>query len=260
MSGSVRCSSDVRSRPTARRSRPSRGPAPIQRPRSRRKRRSGQVVLRPRVRGTAGPGSRCGSARGSRRACGRGSRDRRADLGGQLGRDPLVGVDRQDPVARGQRQRRVALGGEVVEGADDDDVGIAPGDRLESASRLARIDHDDALVGQARPRPGSRGRFALLVAGQDQDARSAAQAWATAFRTAAAERPEPGSRPRRRPAPGRAGRGAARTIQRCQRTSAWPASRTSRDGAASTRRRGAVAGREAVGPPVRVSAPQLAID
>ena len=53
-----------------------------------------------------------------------------ADLAGQLGRRPLVGVDGEDPVARGQPQRGVALAGEVVEGPDRDPVGAAIGDGL----------------------------------------------------------------------------------------------------------------------------------
>ena len=67
-------------------------------------------MLRAREAGTAGRGRRSGSARGSRRGGMQGRPDAAADLGGQLGRGPLVGVDGEDPVARGQRRARRCAG------------------------------------------------------------------------------------------------------------------------------------------------------
>ena len=82
-----------------------------------------------------------------------------SDLGGQLGRDPLVGVHGEDPVAASHRQPGVALAGEVVEGPHTDDVGLASSDG-ESAVAAGRVDHHDPLVG-----PAGRGQAIRQVRG-----------------------------------------------------------------------------------------------
>ena len=70
----------------------------------------------------------------------------------------------QSPEASAERE--VALAGEVVKGADRDDVGLCSGD-LQGRVAAGRVDDDDALVGPARRRQAV-GEVVRLVLGHDQ--------------------------------------------------------------------------------------------
>ncbi len=126
-----------------------------------------------------------------------------ANLAGQLGRGPLVGVDREDPVARGQPQRRVALAGEVVEGPERDPVGRRDGDGLgliAAGGDRRRTTDSSAQRTEAR----QPGRFSASSCAR---IRTEMRGSGMPDRLSDSRRPAParGSRRRRRPAPRRAG-------------------------------------------------------
>ncbi len=75
-------------------------------------------------------------------------RNRPANLVGQRGDDPLVGVDVQQPVGRGEPERGVALVGEADEGQDVDVLGVAARD-LGRGVTAGRVDDDEQLVDPA---------------------------------------------------------------------------------------------------------------
>ena len=91
-------------------------------------------------RGARARGTRGGSARGRRRAETVPTRPRReagANLEGELRRDDLVGVDREDPPVRRERGRRVLLPAEAVEGPHED-AGSRPPRRPPRCGRSMR--------------------------------------------------------------------------------------------------------------------------
>ena len=86
------------------------------------------------------------------------------DLAGQRRRDPLVGVQREDPVVPGERGRVVLLRAVARPVPHEHPVGVPPRD-LDRAIGAARV-HDDDVVG-----PGDRvqgpAQVRLLVPGDD---------------------------------------------------------------------------------------------
>jgi len=118
----------------------------------------------------------------------------RADTLLQLGRDPLVGIEGQSPLARRLIQCEVLLGGEARPRPDPDPVREIPRDLHGLVRRLGVDDDDlvgprDALEAGAEP--------VLLVPGDDRDADAAHAAPSSMAR--AAPNAAPTSRPVMRP-------------------------------------------------------------
>ncbi len=127
----------------------------------------GVVVLRPGKAERRGPGSRSGSARGTRDTWFAGSAITRLISAARAGvtRSSASTESTQSP--RGQREREIPLAGEVVEVADRDDFGLLPGD-FQRRIATDRIDDDDALESPARRRQAV-GEVVRLVFRHDQD-------------------------------------------------------------------------------------------
>src|SRR5512143_244236 len=91
-----------------------------------------------------------------------------ANLEGELRRDDLVRVDREDPAVRRERRRRVLLPAEAVEGPHEDPGAGLPRDLLGAVGRRG-VHDDDALV---RERDGGEGagKAILLVPCDERDA------------------------------------------------------------------------------------------
>jgi hypothetical protein len=86
-------------------------------------------------------------------------------LGGEVGTDPLVGVDFEHPVTAARRDPGVAPLPFALPGALDDPIGKASGDL--GRSIVAAVEHDDDLVGEAEAGQAV-GKLPFFVARDDK--------------------------------------------------------------------------------------------
>src|SRR5262249_16906616 len=87
------------------------------------------------------------------------------NLANDRGRRPLIGVDRQNPIAAGQIGRPVSLLGEGIEGMLDHAAAVAASNGQRVVGGTAIDDHD--LADPIKPRE-QRGQMALLVERDDR--------------------------------------------------------------------------------------------
>ena len=97
---------------------------------------------------------------------GLGVEDFRADFGSESGGRAFVGIDRENPIAGRDGKAGISLIREIVEIADDDEIGVSARDRFGFVSTGA-IDDDDDLVGPIE-RGQAIGKVAGFVAGNNQ--------------------------------------------------------------------------------------------
>src|SRR5689334_4879870 len=86
-------------------------------------------------------------------------------FGGELGANPLVGVDFENPFAAAGGDAGVAARPLAFPGALDDPVGELAGDLRRAV--VAAVEHDDDLVGEGEPGEAVA-ELGLLVAGDHQ--------------------------------------------------------------------------------------------